>query len=115
MAPTMVFDRQGRLVLTLGSPGGEWIINYVARALVGVLDWRLDLQQAFALAHVGSRNGPTELERGTAAEQLQPSLELLGHRVRVIDMTSGLHGVQRTAEGWLGAADPRREGAARGD
>ncbi len=115
MAPTMVFDRQGRLVLTLGSPGGEWIINYVARALIAVLDWQLDVQQAFALPHVGSRNGPTELERGTAAESLQSGLELLGHNVRLLDMTSGLHGVQRTPGGWLGAADPRREGAARGD
>lgn len=115
MSPTMVFDQQGRLILALGSPGGEWIINYVAQALVAVLDWRLDLQQAFSLPHVGSRNGPTELERGSAAERLQPGLELLGHRVRLTDMTSGLHGIQRTGTGWSGAADPRREGVARGD
>lgn len=115
MAPTMVFDRHGQLVLTIGSPGGNWIINYVARALVAVLDWQLELPQAFALPHVGSRNGPTELERGTSAQALRHGLELLGHRVQEIDMTSGLHGMQRTRTGWLGAADPRREGTARGD
>jgi gamma-glutamyltranspeptidase / glutathione hydrolase len=111
----MVFDRDGRLVLAVGSPGGEWIINYVARTLVGVLDWNLTLQQAIELPHYGSRNGPTDLERGPRAAALQSSLELLGHRVRVQEMTSGLHGIQRTPRGWLGAADPRREGVARGE
>ncbi len=114
MAPTMVFDRDGRLILMIGSPGGAWIINFVARALVATLDWGLDLQSAFELPHYGSRNGPTELERGTSAEGLRDGLERLGHTVQVIDMPSGLHGIQRRADGWLGAADPRREGVARG-
>ncbi|MSQ21464.1 MAG: gamma-glutamyltransferase [Betaproteobacteria bacterium] len=114
MAPTMVFDREGRLVLMLGSPGGAWIINFVARALVATLDWGLDLQAAFDLPHYGSRNNATELEQGTSAVRLREGLEQLGHTVQIIDMPSGLHGIQRHAEGWLGAADPRREGVPRG-
>jgi gamma-glutamyltranspeptidase/glutathione hydrolase len=31
-----------------------------------------------------------------------------------MDMTSGLHGILRTREGWSGGADPRREGVAKG-
>jgi gamma-glutamyltranspeptidase / glutathione hydrolase len=114
MAPTMVFDRDGRLIQLIGSPGGAWIINFVARALVATLDWGLDLQTAFDLPHYGSRNGATELERGTSAERLRVGLEQLGHSVQVIDMPSGLHGIQRRGDGWLGAADPRREGVPRG-
>ncbi len=114
MAPTMVFDREGRLVLMLGSPGGAWIINFVARALVATLDWGLDLQAAFDLPHSGSRNNATELEQGTSAVRLRDGLEQLGHTVQIIDMPSGLHGIQRHADGWLGAADPRREGVPRG-
>jgi hypothetical protein len=50
MAPTLVFDRAGgELVATLGSPGGSQIIGYVAKTLVGTLDWSLDIQQAIAL------------------------------------------------------------------
>src|SRR5919197_5100950 len=64
MAPTMVFDRAGRLQLVVGSPGGSLIINYVARTLVAVLDWGLDIQAAIEAPKYGSRNGPTELERG---------------------------------------------------
>jgi gamma-glutamyltranspeptidase/glutathione hydrolase len=114
MAPTMVFDRRGRLVLVLGSPGGSRIINYVARGLIAVLDWKQPLDHALAMPHYGSRNGPTELEAGSAAVALQPALEALGHSVQVADMTSGLHAIRRVPGGWQGAADPRREGAAAG-
>ena len=114
MAPTLVFDDAG-LKLAIGSPGGSLIINYVTKALVAILDWQLDVQAAIDLPNVGSRNGPTELERGTEAERLAASLAAMGHPIRVMDMTSGLHGILRTAMGWSGGADPRREGAARGD
>jgi gamma-glutamyltranspeptidase / glutathione hydrolase len=115
MAPTLVFDAGGRLVLAVGSPGGHSIINYVAKTLVGVLDWGLDVQDAVSLPNFGSRNGPTDLERGTDMERLVPGLRAMGHVVRVRPETSGLHGVQRSAQGWIGGADPRREGAALGD
>jgi gamma-glutamyltranspeptidase/glutathione hydrolase len=115
MAPTMVFDRDGRLVLVLGSAGGNAIINHVAKTLVATLDWNMDIQQAIALPNFGSRNGPTELEHGTAAASWEGPLRKLGHEVRLIDMTSGVHGIQRTQHGWSGGTDPRREGIARGD
>lgn len=114
MSPTLVFDREGRLVLVLGSAGGHWIINHVALVLVAMLDWRLDAEAAVSLPHVGSINGPTGLERGTAAESLRARLEALGHEVKVMDITSGLAVIERVADGWRGAADPRREGEARG-
>ena len=62
MAPTMVFDAKGDLYMVIGSPGGHSIINYVARTLVNVLDWGMDIQHAIASPRMGSRNGPTELE-----------------------------------------------------
>jgi len=114
MAPTLVFDRNGKLMLVVGSPGGSLIINYVAQALVAVLDWKYDAQRAVSIGHYGSRNGPTELEHGTEAADLARGLELLGHEVRVMHMTSGLHAVERVPGGWRGAADPRREGTSAG-
>jgi len=115
MAPTMVFDSKGELRLVIGSPGGPFIIDYVAKALLARLDWKLDLQAAVDAPNFGSRNGPTELERGTQYEALAPELRALGHEVVLRDMTSGLHAVERFARGWRGAADSRREGVARGD
>jgi gamma-glutamyltranspeptidase/glutathione hydrolase len=115
MAPTMVFDDKGKLLMVIGSPGGHSIINYVALTLVNVLDWGMDIQQAVAAPHMGSRNGPTELERGTPLERLAPQLERMGHSIRIRDEASGLHGIMRTRDGWAGGADPRREGVALGE
>ncbi|TMH44927.1 MAG: gamma-glutamyltransferase [Betaproteobacteria bacterium] len=115
MAPTLVFDEKGKLHMVIGSPGGHSIINYVALTLVNVLDWNMDIQKAIDAPRMGSRNGPTELERGTKAERLAPVLERMGHSVRIRPEASGLHGIVRTARGWAGGADPRREGVALGD
>ena len=115
MAPTMVFDRAGHVAGIAGSPGGSRIINYTAQALLALFAWQLPPAEALALPHYGSRNGPTELERGTSAEALKPALEKLGHEVVSQDMTSGLHVIVRRGGEWIGAADPRREGAARGE
>ncbi len=120
MSPTVVFERKSKkLVLALGSPGGPAIINYVAKALVGTLDWGLNVQQAISLPNFGSRNGPTELETGRFTPAVEEALKARGHSLRYYDMTSGLHGVQRMMihgePWWFGGADPRREGVARGD
>ena len=114
MAPTVVFEG-GQPVLALGSPGGSMIINYVAKALVGVLDWRLDLQAAVELPNFGSRNGPTLLEEASGYERLRGALERRGHEIDTRPLPSGLHGIERIPGGWRGAADPRREGTAKGD
>jgi len=115
MAPTLVFDEKGKLFMVIGSPGGHSIINYVALTLVNVLDWNMDIQKAIDAPRMGSRNGPTELERGTRLERLAPELERMGHSVRIRPEASGLHGIVRTPSGWAGGADPRREGVAVGD
>ena len=114
MAPFLVFDRKGDLYMAIGSPGGSLIIGYVAKALLAILDWRLDVQQAIDLPNFDSRNGPTEIERGTELEALVPALKAMGHTVSVIDMTSGVQGIRRVAGGLEGGADPRREGIAAG-
>lgn len=120
MAPTLVFDRQsGKLVAALGSPGGSQIIEYVSKTLVGLLDWDMDVQQAVGMANFGSRNGPTEVEKGLVTPQLVNALKQQGHQVAEIEMTSGTQVIMRkTVNGravWAGGADPRREGVALGD
>jgi gamma-glutamyltranspeptidase/glutathione hydrolase len=115
MSPTLVFAPDGALQATLGSPGGSPIINYVAKTLIAMLDWDMDPQRAVALPNFGSRNGPTEIEKGTAYEALAPALRERGHEVVFIDLTSGAQAIERTKGGWRGGADPRREGTARGE
>jgi gamma-glutamyltranspeptidase/glutathione hydrolase len=115
MSPTIVYDRARRVAIVAGSPGGSAIINYVVKTLVGIIDWKLDPQAAVALPNFGSRNGPTELEKDTAVAALDDKLRALGHATRVIDQTSGLQAIVRSRHGFVGGADPRREGIVLGD
>jgi gamma-glutamyltranspeptidase/glutathione hydrolase len=114
MAP-MIATSGDQLYLLAGSPGGSAIINFVAKTLIGVLDWRMDVQQAIAHPNMGSRNRDIELERGTALESFASSLRDKGHRVSVMPMPSGVQAIVRDRDGWTGGADPRREGLAAGD
>ena len=131
MSPTVVFALDGELEAVLGSPGGPAIIPYVVKTLVGLVDWRLDAQQAVALPNLVAIGAVTRLEAGTALEGLRPALAARGHAVVASEaLTSGLHAIVfngRHADGrpglfahhpgagrWAGGADPRREGIARG-
>jgi gamma-glutamyltranspeptidase / glutathione hydrolase len=82
--------------------------------LLAIIDWGLDPQAAAALPNFGSRNGPTELEKDTPVAALAPKLSALGHEVRVIEQTSGVQTIVRARGGFVGGADPRREGTVLG-
>jgi gamma-glutamyltranspeptidase/glutathione hydrolase len=114
MAPVIVFDADGRVRMAVGSPGGPWIINYVARTLVATLDWGLDVQAAIELPNFGNRNGPTVLEEAVVPARFVDELKARGHETQLAPLRSGLHAIERTADGWRGGADIRREGVARG-
>ena len=116
MSPTLVFNaKDGRLLMTVGAPGGPAIIHFTAKTLIASLAWGLNLQQAVDMPNFGSFNGPTILEKGGFTPATAAGLRALGHQVYEVELTSGLQGIQRTPTGWFGAADPRREGVVRGD
>lgn len=120
MSPTLVFDLgegpgRDRLLMTLGSPGGPTIIHYTAKTLLGTLAWGLEPQAAIDLPNFGSTGGPALLERGRFDAATMQALRQRGHTVLETELTSGLQAIRRTPQGWSGGADPRREGAVRGD
>src|SRR6202165_2946223 len=115
MSPIIVLDRFGNFVAALGSPGGSAILEYNAKALVGLLAWKLSLKQAIELPNLIARGDTFSGEIG----KFSPAL-LAGLRERGIELkaghaeNSGVHGVVRLADGgYEGAADSRREGVAR--
>lgn len=115
MSPSLVLDMNGGLVATVGSPGGSRIIAFVAKALVGLMDWNLDMQAAIDLPNTTLRRGRLELEKGTFAAESAAALRARGHDIRISTLTSGLHGIRVTQDGYDGGADLRREGIALGD
>ncbi len=116
MSPSLVFDRRdGRVRMTVGSPGGAAIINYTAKTLIATQQWGLNAQQAIALPNFGTYNGPTLLEAGRFPASTVEALRQRGHSVNEVLLPSGLQAIERTPAGWFGGADPRREGVVMGD
>ncbi|GBF57773.1 gamma-glutamyltranspeptidase [Candidatus Phycosocius bacilliformis] len=115
MAPTIVFDKDGHFELAVGSPGGNAIIAYVTKAMIGMLDWNLSPQEAVALPNIIARTSPVALDRSRASPELIQGLEALGQKFRDGGGAegSGLHVIRLTPQGLVGGADPRREGVAR--
>ena len=115
MSPTIVFDAKGRFAIATGSPGGPAIIGYVAQDLIALIDGHMSPQEAAALPHPFNPNGPTLLEKGTSLEALRDPLTAMGHTVVLYNLESGTHTIARVPGGYIGGADPRRDGVALGD
>ena len=114
MTPTIVMQGD-KPWIAIGSPGGSRIIGYVAQALVAMIDWKMNAQQAVAMPHLVNRFGTFDLEAETTAADLADDLEALGFKVKAGELDSGLHAIEITGAGLFGGADPRREGVALGD
>jgi gamma-glutamyltranspeptidase/glutathione hydrolase len=126
MAPTLAFDDAGRLRLVLGAAGGSAITDYVAQTFLGVTIDGMDPQRAIAQPHWGGQEitsncsgvigARSDLEAGTPIAGLLADLQALAHPCpRVTALRSGLTAIERLPDGrLLGAADPRRDGAAVG-
>ena len=109
MTPTIIFKDKNLFALT-GSPGGTSIINYVTKSVLGLIDWSLDPSEVTELPHYMNRGNYTELEKNTVLENLETELESLGHPIKIQNKRSGLHIALKKDNGYIGAADPRREG-----
>ena len=115
MAPTIVFDVSGKPVIVGGSAGGGQIVDYISASLVEMLANNRTPAEALARGHVSTAiRGKLQLEKGTSAASQAAVLAAKGHEVDVVPMISGLGFLKRSGEGWLGAADPRRDGVAEG-
>jgi gamma-glutamyltranspeptidase/glutathione hydrolase len=115
MLPTVILTRDGRFYAAVGSPGGNSIFAYVLKTVVGVLDWKLSMQDAIALPNLVARGD----NYGAETDQFAPGV-VQGLLAKGVNLgpsrgeNSGLHGVL-VKDGLLtGGADPRREGVVLG-
>lgn len=121
MAPTIVFDPDGEVVCTAGSPGGASIIAVTAQTLIAMIDWKLTPQRAAAFPHFLNNHGSTLLEAALPSvngpldlNSLASALSAMRHTVVSGTVTSGTGITQVTATGLIGGADRRREGTVGG-
>lgn len=112
MSPVMVFDQKGRLIATFGSPGGSNILSYNLKTLVGLLDFKLPIQEAIDLGHVVARGENIRLEVDKIPEPAIKGLRDMGYSYKEMqDEESGLNGAQLVSHyGYVGGADKRRNG-----
>lgn len=115
MAPTMVFDDKGQLITLGGSAGGGQIVDYISANLIRMLALDQTPVEALSQGHISTAIPQrVQLEKGTSAAKLAEALQTKGHKVEVVPMNSGMGFLKRSGNGWIGAADPRRDGVAWG-
>ncbi|MEE2929982.1 MAG: gamma-glutamyltransferase, partial [Pseudomonadota bacterium] len=114
MSPTIIFDDAGGLKMVTGSPGGNSIVAYTAKTIIGVLAWDHTPQEAIDLPNIIARGETVgvEVDRD-GGQEVADELKAAGYNVQERrGENSGLHVILVTEEGLLGGADPRREGVA---
>ncbi|NBO25013.1 MAG: gamma-glutamyltransferase family protein, partial [Chlamydiae bacterium] len=115
MSPTFIFDKNNKLIMVVGSPGGPRIIQHVLKTIITHLDFGLDVQSAISLPNYAILNDTLELEKNTSITKLEKALRKMGHEVKITDITSGIHAIAIDQGKISGGADPRRNGTAVGN
>ncbi|HTL48683.1 MAG TPA: gamma-glutamyltransferase, partial [Verrucomicrobiae bacterium] len=115
MSPTLVFKKDGRPVMIVGSPGGSKIIGAVLNVIVNVLDYGMTLDEALKSPRVINRDGPVELEAplsGNAA--LKKKLAAQGLKTELAKPLGNVQAIVFQEGQLIGGSDPRGNGAAEG-
>ncbi|MXP44556.1 gamma-glutamyltransferase [Altererythrobacter sediminis] len=114
MVPTVILARDGSLVGAIGSPGGNAILGYVSKALIGVIDWDMPMAEAIGLPNLVARGGSINGEASRFDPTLLSAMAERGVVVRAgSGEDSGIHGVIIRNGRFDGGADQRRDGVAR--
>ena len=108
MAPTIVFDENGEVVLVIGAAGGPTIPVQVARSIIGVLDFGMTAKEALDLPLLMSFGQVAITEEGSVVADLVDDLKARGHeQIRVISPRGKTNALRRIEGGWEAAGDPR--------
>jgi gamma-glutamyltranspeptidase/glutathione hydrolase len=111
MTPLVMIDRQGKFAGALGSAGGNAILAYVGKSLVGAVEWRLPMQQALALPNLVARGSSFQGEVTKFSPEVLAGLAARGVALQPGQgEDSGLQGVIVRNGKIDGGYDPRREG-----
>jgi gamma-glutamyltranspeptidase/glutathione hydrolase len=111
MTPTIVL-KDGKPFLITGSPGGSRITTAVLQVIVNVIDRGMGVADAVAAPRVHNQWLPDQVfvEPGVP-DAVAAALQARGDKVVPQPPFTSANSIAITAEGFVGAADPRRGGA----
>jgi len=112
MSPSVVLDRDGRLLLVAGSRGGPRIITSTSEVILNVLDYGMTLAEAVSAPRVHHQALPDSLyiERGGVTPAVADSLRAMGYGVAWSRGIGLVNAVMRVRGGYEGMSDPRSSG-----
>jgi gamma-glutamyltranspeptidase/glutathione hydrolase len=110
MAPSIALDRDG-LALAAGAAGGTRLLSALLQVVAGILDEKLDPQEAVSRPRLHPARGLVHLEPGFEHE-VPEALEAAGFEVRAWPARHHYFGGVSVVTRYGAAGDPRRNGAA---
>ena len=113
MSPTIVL-KDNAPVLVIGSPGGSNIIGFVINAIIGFIEWDMNVQEIVSMPHAINKWGKYEIEDSSYASNLNQALSDMGYETKIRKYYSGLNAIS-IGDKLKGGSDPRREGIALGE
>ena len=119
VAPTQTL-RDGRFLLSMGTPGGYGIHQTTTQMLVNVLDFGMNVQQAIDSPRFKCSPGRVIEIEERFPRHVRAALAARGHDVKAVDAwwmgVGGAHAIRYNADQrvFQGGADPRRDGHAAG-
>jgi gamma-glutamyltranspeptidase / glutathione hydrolase len=116
MTPTIV-DKDGRLFMVVGTPGGATIITSVFQVITNVIDFNMGMQTAVDYPRIHHQWQPDVIfpeENALSSDQME-ALENLGHSLETRSSIGRVDAILVLPDGKLeGGADPRGDDAAAG-
>lgn len=110
MCPTIVMKGNEHFLM-LGASGGPRIISSVLNVLLSVTDWDMSLESAMQTLRPHHQWSPDAVVFDKVpSEAVAAGLIQRGHKLGQKRKTGIVQAIQKTADGWVGAADPRKGG-----
>ncbi|MBI2407314.1 MAG: gamma-glutamyltransferase [Gemmatimonadetes bacterium] len=116
MAPTIVLDSEGKVLLVVGAAGGPRIITTTTEVVLNVIEHRMSLADAMRAPRLHHQSLPDTLryEDGAFSDAVADSLRAMGHSLQRTGGLANANGIMRVNGGWIGVREPRSSGGAVG-